>query len=161
MAKFKDTASFINTLNIIYYAMFCGHIIFFFFVYLNKEKEAFFDFQNEDIFSYVVPLVCVAEVAMAYFLFPIRLKDAIKQETLSKKMEGFLSASLIKWAILEGGALFSVAVFFITANKMYAAWYGFMALVFVLNRNDARHLVSLLKLNKTEEKIVRENLPLE
>jgi len=150
--KIQNGANFLNTLNIIYYGLLAGCLSFFFFAYLQFQDVKNIPIQNSDldIFAYIVPFLCISQTAIGYFIFGKQIQKAFEMTELSEKLAHFQSSFLIKMALFEGAALFSVVSYYLTASNAFALWFGVMLMVMTFNRPTPQNIAKTLQLNQKE-----------
>ncbi len=73
-------------------------------------------------------------------IFKSRLMDIQNMPTLKEKIGFYQSANIVRWALIEGAALFSIVCFLLTSN------YAFLALAVAL-------IILFMVLKPTKEKI--------
>lgn len=125
---------FIKTLSIIHLAMLIGPVIFGFLVYSQSHST----FQNlsdtTDTFLIITPIVALSGIFMGNLLFNKLIKSAIKVDGLKPKLAGFQTASLIRFAFIEGPAFLGVIAFQLTENLTYLYIAGVLILYLYLLR---------------------------
>lgn len=125
---------FIKTLSIIHLALMMGPVLFGFVTY-SQSKNSFQGFSStEDIFFIIIPIVALSGIFMGNLLFNKLVKSAIKADGLKSKLTGFQTASLIRYALIEGPAFLGVIAFQITENLTYLYIAAFLILFLYLLR---------------------------
>ncbi|KQC29842.1 hypothetical protein [Flagellimonas eckloniae] len=126
--------NFIKTLSIIHLGLMMGPVLFGFVAY-SQSVNAIQDFSNtEDVFFIIVPIVTLSGIFMGNLLFNKLLKSAIKADGLKAKLAGFQTASLIRYAFIEGPAFLGVVAFQLTENLTYLYIAGVLILFLYLLR---------------------------
>lgn len=72
-----------------------------------------------DNMVYVFPILGLAGFFMGNFIFKQLLAKAKHEPTLIQKLTGYQTASLIRWALLEGPALLNLVWFGLTGDSLY------------------------------------------
>ncbi|MEO9513346.1 MAG: hypothetical protein ABJN84_11810 [Flavobacteriaceae bacterium] len=142
---------FIKTISIIHLGMLIGPILFGFVTY-SQAKNSFQDFSNTtDVFLIVVPIFALSGIFMGNLLFNKLVKSATKAEGLKPKLASFQTASLIRYALIEGPAFFGVITFQITENLTYLYIAGVLILFLYLLRPTKDKIERGLKLKGKEK----------
>ena len=119
--------------------------------FLNKDLQVE---QSDltDTLKRVLPILIVAGIALSYFMEK-KWKSKIEALRVGKeKMQAFTSMTIIKYACLEGPALFSVVCSMLTHDKMYLVVTMALIIVMVMQFPKKEKVRELLKLNPAEEK---------
>nr|WP_299384889.1 hypothetical protein [Allomuricauda sp.] len=86
----------------------------------TQSNDTFLDYSNTDeIFMLVVPIFALTGVLMSNVLFKQMMNNSSKMEGLRAKLMRFQTASLVKYALIEGPALIGIVAFFNTQNLAY------------------------------------------
>jgi hypothetical protein len=72
-----------------------------------------------DIFVYILPLIALGGIFAGNFIFKKLLSNIKKNESLQHKLTGYQTASLVKFALLEGPALLNILWFSQTGNLLF------------------------------------------
>lgn len=120
--------------------------------YLNMNGQ----FSNDagefnDIFQFIVPVVIVGAVLGSTMLFKAQLKSIKAKPELKDKLNGYRSASLIKYAMLEAPSMFAIVCYLLTANFIFMGFAGLIIVVFLLNRPLPENTANDLELNQAEK----------
>ncbi|MEL6485045.1 MAG: hypothetical protein AAFP96_09395, partial [Bacteroidota bacterium] len=98
---------FLKTLTLLHMALCTGPIavglIFYYSTPIKEYKETAGDF-----FIYVFPLLGLIGVLASAFMFKTLTKNIADKSSLQEKLASFQSASLIRYALLEGPALLNL-----------------------------------------------------
>ena len=110
---------FLKTISIIHFALFVGPLAFGIFHYFNIQ-ETKIDYSNiDDVYLFLVPILGILGIFGGNVLFNEKINDLTKLNTLREKLVGFQTASIIKYAFLEGAALFGIVAFEKDGNLIY------------------------------------------
>lgn len=123
----------IKTLSILHLALLAGPLLAATIFYLNTEIQMNGS-SGDDIFIYVFPIIALGGVFASTFLFKIMLNNLKNTEDLQKKLAGYQTASLIKWALLEGPALLNIVWFATTGNLLFLTIAGVLLLFLFMQR---------------------------
>lgn len=143
--------SYTKTLSIIHLGLLAGPFILGVVAYLQTENP-FLDYTNtEDVFIYVVPIFALSGIFVGNLLFKQMMTSAMKTDGLRTKLARFQTASLIKYALIEGPALLGAVAFLNTGNLTYLYIAGVLILFLYLLRPTKEKIELGLQL-KGEEK---------
>jgi hypothetical protein len=109
--------NFLKTLTIIHYALVSGPLLTGIIFYLNTELNT--NGTVDDIFVYIFPLIALGGIFAGNFIFKKLLSNIKKNENLQHKLAGYQTASLVKFALLEGPAFLNIIWFSQTGNLLY------------------------------------------
>ena len=97
------------------------------------------DFQHPDtqselarLFVYLVPGLVITGILASNIVYRIKLNTVKGSGDLKTKMMGYREALIIRYALLEGPALFALVAIFITNNVNFLVYPGLMAALMVL-----------------------------
>ncbi|TMU50916.1 hypothetical protein [Flagellimonas algicola] len=126
--------SFVKTLSIIHLGLLAGPFLFGVVAYYQTEN-AFLDYTNtEDVFLFGVPIFAVTGIFVGNLLFKQMMTAAMKTDGLRPKLARFQTASLVKYALIEGPALIGTIAFLNTGNLTYLYISGVLILFLYLLR---------------------------
>ncbi len=154
----KTPNQFFNTLNIIFYGLLSGILIFFSITYLSFSSGQSKPTSPEmtKIFNYLVPFICVIQAGLAIFLFDLRMKKMPNLQTLKEKLDIYFGSKIIKWALFEGAALFTVVAYFLTGFQIYAFWCLLIVMLLSFNRPSVANFKKYASLSREEELALQE-----
>jgi len=98
--------------------------------------------------------IAIVLVAMAYMYKKRQLSLATYKETLRQKLDAYLSAQIIHFALLEGSALFATIALYLTANYLFIVIYLVTLFLFSLSRPSLERTNRELQLNKEERTVL-------
>lgn len=142
--------NFIKTLSIIHFAMVSGPLLVGTIFYMNTELIN--NGTQNDIFIYVFPLIALAGVFASKFLFNLFIKNLKSHETLQAKLAGYQTASLIKFALIEGPAFLNIVWFSQSGNLLYLTIGGVLILFLFMQRPKAEKIETELELNSEHKR---------
>lgn len=94
----------IKTLKIIHLAICSGVIFIYFFIgEITMEKLSIQKVENSEIVYFLIPILAIV---LGNLLFKSQLKQADPNSNLEEYLPIYQTASIIRWAILEGAAFF-------------------------------------------------------
>lgn len=98
----------IKTLKIIHFSICVGVVFLFLFLGQSKIEELNLQIQVNDLIYLAIP---IGAILIGNFLFSHRLKELTDLLNPDEKFAIYQSASIIRWAVLEGAALFILIAF--------------------------------------------------
>jgi len=142
--------NFIKTLSIVHFAMVLGPLLTGVIFYMNTELIT--NGTQNDIFIYVFPLIALGGIFASKFLFNLFIKNLKNHETLQAKLAGYQTASLIKFALIEGPAFLNIVWFSQTGNLLYLTIGGVLILFLFMQRPKAEKIETELELNSEHKR---------
>jgi len=144
-----------RTLRIIFYAMNTGLLLFFMVgVYLNDMQIPAFK-QELDVLN-IVSIFLLAAIPAGYLLSNRKFDSIDAGDTFSAKWEQFQSAMLIRWAMIEGAALFSLVGLIVLQDSKQLVLFVICILVLSGNSVNREKATRLAKLNPDESRALGE-----
>lgn len=110
---------FFRTLSLIHMGLIGGLLVATAVFYLQTEVPP--NTGEEDLMIYVFPTIAILSIFLSKFLFAQQLKNLEDKKLLSQKIPGYLTASLISYALVEGPAFLNLIWFSTTGNMLYFA----------------------------------------
>src|SRR5664279_3328790 len=122
----KEKKSPIKSLQILHTAMLAGMVLFCMVSAVVKLSGKHIDATLDKTLQVIVLIVSFGCVRAAFYLFKKRLQSIDTASSATDKFSVYRTASIVKWALIEGPVLFAVICFMLTRN------YAFIGLAFVL-----------------------------
>lgn len=142
-------------LRLIFYSLNTGLLIFFLVgVYLNGM--AFPPFRDEIDILTVVNLFLLAAIPLGYTLSNRRLESINPKDPFPRKWEQFQTAMIIRWAMIEGTALFSVVGLILLKDAKQLVLFILCLIVLSFNAISRDKVSRMAKLNAEEEKALED-----
>ena len=112
----EGAKKFLFITKIIHFALVMGLVMFGGVAVLVSAKQMSFtpDFSNPVI--WVAVLGCIITIGLSFLMFPIYRKASPAPASPSTALRQYQVMCLMRWAVIEGGALFSAVVFIISKN---------------------------------------------
>lgn len=120
---------FLKVLSIIHGAFITGLLLFGFVAVLIKCNHQMSVKLTNDPFIMVVPLLAAAGLIAGQLIFKNQL-SRLNNESLKEKIKGYQSATIIRFALLEGPALFAIVAFILSWNMLFLGIAGALILYF-------------------------------
>jgi hypothetical protein len=151
---FQPRAAY-RTLRIIFLALNTGLLIFFMVgIYLNEMQIPAFK-EQIDILT-VVNIFLLAAIPVGYTLSNRRMEAINPKDPLPKKFEQFQAAMILRWAMIEGSALFSLVGFILLQDAKQIVLFILCILVLSLNTVSKEKVIRMAKLNAEEAKALED-----
>lgn len=130
--------------------------------YFNNNDSKVDVSNTGDIFMAIVPIIALASIFFGNRIFRKTIQSIPKNASLKDKLNKFQTASIIKYALLEGGSLFSIVIFANTQNLVYLIIGAFLIFFLFLQHPTKQTIENALELRgKDKTKFNRANTPLE
>lgn len=154
--KPQTSKEYLKTLQIIYYALISGQVIFgLVALFLRKMIGLDTGLQDlTDIFLYLVPVFIFGGYLLSRILFKSNLKTAINKSSLIEKMSDYRAALVIRYALLEGPSFFAIVVYLLTGSLIFLGMAGLIIVLFFTMKPTKERSVTDLQLNPAEEQSI-------
>ena len=148
--KFQAKGAY-RALKIIFYSFNSGLLLFFIVaIYLNEMQiPAFKD--GIDILTYV-NVFLLASIPAGYTISSRRMEAIDAGDSFAKKFEQFQLAMIIRWAMIEGTALFSLVGFIVLQDAKQLVIFVICILVLSSNTVTKEKVTRMAKLNTEESR---------
>lgn len=148
--KFQAKAAY-RALKLIFYSLNSGLLLFFIVaIYLNEMQiPAFKD--GFDILTYV-NVFLLASIPAGYTISSRRMEAIDAGDSFAKKFEQFQSAMIIRWAMIEGTALFSLVGLIVLQDAKQLVIFVICILVLSSNTVTKEKVTRMAKLNSEESR---------
>ena len=152
--KFQAKGAY-RTLKLIFYSLNSGLLLFFIVgIYLNEMQiPAFKD--GIDILTYV-NVFLLASIPAGYTISSRRMEAIDAGDSFAKKFEQFQLAMIIRWAMIEGTALFSLVGFIVLQDAKQLVIFVICILVLSSNTVTKEKVTRMAKLNAEESRSLDE-----
>lgn len=111
------------------------------------------DFQpegNSSLFINIAGVYLVFAIAIGYWLFGSQLKLAKTYDSLNNKLHTYRSASIVRFALLEGSILMALVFYLLTANPILIAIAGIGFILLLMLHPNAMKLKNDLELSQPD-----------
>jgi hypothetical protein len=148
--RFQPRAAF-RAIKIIFYALNTGLLLFFMVgIYLNEMQIPSIK-QELDILT-IVSLFLLAAIPAGYSISNRKFDAIDAGDSFSVKWEQFQTAMIIRWAMIEGAALFSLVGFIVLHDAKQLVLFIICILVLSMNSVTREKATRLAKLSQEESK---------
>lgn len=146
--------SYFTSLKIIHFALTAG-IAFFMLIAIVLQFTGFEPElkEMEMILLGITVFAAISGVFTGNLLFRKRLEQLVELKSLKEKLTGYQSALILKLALVEGPAFFSLVAYLLTANLLFPAITLVLIFVFILYAPGKDKLISDLDLSRKESEI--------
>jgi F0F1-type ATP synthase membrane subunit c/vacuolar-type H+-ATPase subunit K len=144
-----------RALRIIFYALNTGLLLFFMVgIYLNGMKIP--GFSDEIDIITVVNILLLAAIPAGYALSNRRMEAIDPADSFPKKFEQFQTAMIIRWAMIEGTALFSIVGLILLKDAKQLILFILCILILSANTVTKEKVIRMAKLNIEEAKALED-----
>lgn len=148
--RFQPKAAY-RALKIIFYALNTGLLIFFIIaIYLSGMQLPPFQ-EGFDILTFV-NVVLLATIPAGYSISSKRMDAIDPADSFSRKFEQFQAAMIIRWAMIEGTALFSLLGLIVLQDSKQLILFLICILVLSSNTLTKDKVTRMAKLNAEESR---------
>ena len=124
----------VKELTTLHYALVAGLIIVNGVLYTQTIDPELRLTDTEDVFLYIVPLLAISGVFFSQFLFKKKLGEIAETPSFEEKLMAYRSASVMKFALIEGPALIAILFGFINGNLLYSIIGAILTVYLFLQR---------------------------
>jgi hypothetical protein len=146
----QNFSQYFRALQILFFALLAGQIGVTILLYVVHTPPTVDASWAQEVTTWL-PLLLVLQAGLAFFLSRKKLESARSQPTVEGKLEGYRVASILKWALLEGGTLISVVLFFVLGNITFLYYAGMMIVLFATQFPSRQRLVNDLDISANEQ----------
>ena len=142
-------------LKVIFYSLNTGLLIFFMVgIYLNDMQIPGFS-QEIDILT-VVNILLLGAIPIGYTLSNRKMEAIDPGEPFQEKFQQFQTAMIIRWAMIEGAALFSIVGLILLQDAKQLVLFVLCILVLSTNTITKEKVTRMAKLNTEESKALED-----
>lgn len=142
-------ALFLKTITIIHFALLFGIILLGGAIFLVTVNPTLNWKDTNELFYYAVPTLAIACIVAGRILYKNQLDKISKITDLRHKLMGFQTASIIKYALLEGASLFGIVAVMQTENLFYFVIVGVLVVYNFSQRPTKERVINDLNLDGT------------
>ena len=140
-----------RTLRVIFYALNTGLLAFFMVgIYLNGMQIP--TFQSKIDILTIVNILLLVSIPAGYTISNRKMEAIDPGETFSKKFELYQTAMIIRWAMIEGTALFSIVGLILLRDANQLIIFLICILAMSMNSISKEKVIRGAKLNQKEAK---------
>ncbi len=142
---------FIKTLSIIHLALLSGLIIFLIIAYTQNKVWQLNLNDTSDVFLFIAPILAVGGILVGNFLYNNQINALSNKNSLREKLTGFQTASIMKYALIEGPALLAIVSSMNNGNLFYIIIAIALIVYFYFQKPTKEKIESNLKLNSEQK----------
>ena len=152
--RYQPKAAY-RALRLIFYALNTGLLLFFIVaIYLSGMQLPPFE-AGFDVLTFV-NVVLLAFIPAGYSISSKRMEAIDPGDSFSRKFEQYQSAMIIRWAMIEGVALFSLVGLIVLQDSKQLVLFVICILVLSSNTVTKEKLTRMAKLNAKEAKAIED-----
>lgn len=151
----SEQNSSLTVLNTIFFGLLMGQVIFGVIAYVMLTENQYFSLSKDTAFFAVVCCVAVLGIYAGQFLFKKQLEKVHSAETLQKKINGYQTALIVKWALIEGHSLLALVAFLVTNNLLFFIVFICLVSFFFFQKPTKEKLIFDLELSRDMQKELR------
>jgi thiosulfate reductase cytochrome b subunit len=102
----------------------------------------------------ITGFAAVSGIFAGNLIFRKKLEQLADLKNLNEKLTGYQSALIVKYALVEGPAFFTIVAYLLTANILFPVITVFLVFVLFLSAPRKEKLISELNLSLTETNVL-------
>ncbi|HAM98789.1 MAG TPA: hypothetical protein DCQ26_09290 [Marinilabiliales bacterium] len=153
----QTSKQFFNIVKIIHVALLGGTLIFASIVlYLVSGKPLITEYRRGfDVFYLMVGAFAIWAIFGSQFMYSSQLKRVQPKHTLSNKLMHYQSANIIRYALIEGSALFSIVAALLTLTLWFFIITLLLSVMLAYHYPSVEKAIRDLHLNIEEQHIIK------
>jgi len=156
--QIKNSQDYFTLLNLIYFSLVSGLIIFMAVIVILNSRQEPADFQPVGVFIYLVPVSSILAILGSIYIPKYKLPQIDSKNDLKEKLSYYQSLLIIKWALLEAGAIIALVSFMLTGYFMLGGFALLLILYLILQKPSRYKLLQDINLNDEDRnKIIDSN----
>lgn len=155
--KKSTPKTYLNTLLFVHGALLVGVLLFTMYIYATGQDFSVGFSNNKNVFVYLVPTIAMLSYFISNYLFGKQLRDIKKLNSLNGKLALYLQACIVRYAFLEGAAIFSTIAYGLDNNIFFLVISLLLILYLFKLRPTINKVISDLELNLEEQQNFQEN----
>ncbi len=153
----KQIKSYFRQSRYLFSTFFIGLILFLITVYIVIFFQQPLNPEYSTFLLVSAPLSGIALVTMGYRLFMGRVKSAQKAVKLYEKMEGYRSAMVLRYILLDGAAFIQLISYIMTGNRLYLILCLVIMTLFFTVRPGVERFIREMGLSDLESRVIRDH----
>lgn len=142
------TGTYMRSLSILHLAMLAGQVIFVLVALFLQTTQAIkttaLTPEIDSVLRYIIPALAAGSIIAGSFLFRQKTAALKMLPASAEKYNGYRSACILRYAIMEAPSMVAVVVFILSGNYYYLAVSGVVIIAFIIIRPSltalTRHL---------------------
>jgi hypothetical protein len=153
----QTTANYLKALKILFIALVTGQALFAVIAYVLKATGTFPDNTGlMSVFMYFVPALDLVCILASYLVSKKKISLVDANLSLTGKLNTYRAISITRWAMIEGGTLFTIIAYLLTGAQMFLVLMSFMILVSLTLSPTVKRIVKELPLSSGEQDILND-----
>lgn len=137
---------FVQTLTMIYMALLSGLLFFIAIVFFQFDGGMTPTFDTSDTLLLIYPVIAIGAIVVSQMIFKKLLAAAENKPGLKNKLDSYQTASIIKFAMIEGPAFLGIVLSMTTGNTAFIAIAGVLVIFLILQKPSRTKVESDLNL---------------
>ncbi|WP_047245431.1 hypothetical protein [Maribacter thermophilus] len=108
--------------------------------------------EGNDLLLYIIPIISIIGYFGGQFLFNRSISKINRQQSLKKKLTEYTSASLVKYACIEGPAIICLVAYYISGNALPLTIGLCLMALLIVQRPSRQKIIEQLPLTSEEQK---------
>lgn len=144
-----------KTLNIIYYSLIFGMILFFVVVLIiNQSRGIVANNELDFVFTLAIPLFGFLMMFASRIIYNQLISKNSSNENLLQKISIYRSSKIITWALIESACLLSLVAAMLSPNYLYFVVFIFLLGYFYFLKPSKESFVKDLRLSSEESDLI-------
>lgn len=140
-----------KTLQIIHGALIMGMVLFLVLTSSINENQAHTTIEPNDIpFLYIALIAAIAAPIVSNFIFRKKIFEINNRASLTTKFKRYVSACIVRYALVEGTTLLSIVVSYITGNILASVIAVALIIYMIMIRPIKRKVITDLNITDPE-----------
>lgn len=146
--------TFLKTVSLIHIALVSGLCIFLIFVCFQIENSSV-SLDSTNVFIYIVPCLAIISYFGSTAIFQKLIKEIDSSEALEKKLKKYQTASIVKYALIEGPCLVAIVAYYSTTNNLHLVIAISLIVYLYVQKPNKETILKDIPLNSEERKKIR------
>jgi len=144
-----------RTLNIIFYSLLFGMILFFIVVlFIHQSKDTVPNSELDLVFTLVVPLFGLLMMFASRIIYNQLISKNSSNKNLQQKISIYRSSKIIAWALIESACSLSIVAAMLSPNYLYLVVFIFLLGYLYFLRPSQESFVKDLRLSSEESDLI-------
>jgi len=154
----QTSKEYFRTLQIIYYALIAGQVLFGLISVLLNQMTGFLSrtIELRNILLYITPVFIIGGYFGGRILFRKNMNTARNRAGLLEKMSDYRAAIVIRYALLEGPSMLSIIAYLLTGDLLFLGMAGLIIFIFITLKPSSDKAAADLDLGPEDEHSVND-----
>ncbi len=146
-----DNKKFFSLLNILYYALFVGNILFIAIAYWIVQSESIDSFIPQSENMLLIAAILVSGLIMASnLIFKKKLPKIQLMNEIQEKTKAYLLIFIIRISFLQSASFIATIFYLLTSNTLLLALAGLIIFLFLTIKPSQKRIIFEMKLTKEQ-----------